>query len=255
MSLCGYIILNIQRHKKIILKQPRKSYETYGVNLLKQFYQPYLRRLTMQFPVKENDVISLAEQMIAGFTAHAGDFPSVLPAVVTQLTGELEGFREAKTEQEGTKGQLKIATVTKDDGLENLATLMKNCLKKAEIDCTTLPENLAEIGWGPRQEPTPIVAPGTPTNLRSIAEGTGEIWLGWDKPPSESGGLVRNYLVERCEKGADGNFGPWTLVQTTYNNEAHVTEQPSNARLIYRVKAANAGGESAPSNTILVVLP
>jgi len=34
-----------------------------------------------------------------------------------------------------------------------------------------------------------------------------------------------------------------------------VVEQPSNARLIFRVKAANGGGVSAPSNTILVVLP
>jgi hypothetical protein len=132
---------------------------------------------------------------------------------------------------------------------------MKNFIKKAEVDCTTTPQNLVEIGWGPRQEPTPIVAPGSPTNLRTTAEGTGELWLAWDKPASESGGLVRNYLVERCEKLPDGNFGPWLFVQSTYNNEAHVIEQPSNARLIYRVKAANAGGESAPSNTILVVLP
>ena len=209
----------------------------------------------MFFPRTESEIVNLAEQMIAGFTAHAGDFPSVLPAVVTQLTGELEGFREAKTDQEGVKGTLKIATVTKEDGLENLTTLMKNCLKKAEIDCTTLPENLAEIGWGTRQSPTPILAPGFPGNLHVTAEGTGEIWLGWDKPASESGGLVRNYLVERCEKLPDGNFGPWMLVQTTYNTDAHVIEQPSSARLIYRVKAANAGGESAPSNTVLVVLP
>jgi len=83
----------------------------------------------------------------------------------------------------------------------------------------------------------------------------GKLWLAWEKPASGSGGDVWNYIVERCEKLPDGNFGPWILVQTTYNNEAHVIEQPSNARLIYRVKASNAGGLSAPSNTIMVVLP
>jgi len=209
----------------------------------------------MQFPKRENDVVALADVMIAGLTAHPGDFPSVTPALVTDLTAQLDGFRESKTEQESSRSVLHIATATKDDGYENLVTKMKNCLKKAEIDCATLPENLSEIGWGPRDEPTPIAPPNYPGNLRSVAEGVGEIWLAWDKPASGSGGEVWNYIVERCEKLADGNFGPWILVQTTYNNEAHVIEQPSNARLIFRVKASNAGGLSAPSNTVLVVLP
>jgi len=209
----------------------------------------------MNFPRTESEIENLAEQMIAGFTAHAGDFPSVLPAVVTQLTGELSGFKEAITDQESTKGQLKIATVTKEDGLENLTTLMKNCLKKAEIDCTTLPENLAEIGWGTRQQPTPILAPGVPTLLRSTAEGVGDIWLAWDKPASESGGIVRNYVIERCDQKPDNTFGPWMVVGTVYNNEAHLLQQPSNLRLIYRVKASNAAGAGGPSNTLFVLLP
>jgi hypothetical protein len=209
----------------------------------------------MIFPKNESDVLALADQMIAGITAHPGDFPSITPAKLTALTGQVSGLREAKTDQETTKGTLHVFTSVKDENLDLLVEMMKNDLKEAEIDCTNAPENLYEIGWGPRQEPTPIVAPGTPTNLRSTAEGVGDIWLSWDKPPTDSGGIVRNYLVERCEKLADNNFGPWLLVQTTYNNEAHVTEQPSNARLIYRVKASNAGGESMPSNTLLVVLP
>jgi hypothetical protein len=38
------------------------------------------------FPTKENDVVALAEQMIAGLTDHASDFPSVNKAeIVAEL--------------------------------------------------------------------------------------------------------------------------------------------------------------------------
>jgi len=209
----------------------------------------------MKFPKIENDILSLADQILAGLTTHPGDFPSITLAQKTQLETVLADAKGSRTQMDEAKSQAQIAVVVKNDFLDQLITLMKGALKKAETDCVIDPEKLTEIGWGPRNEPVPIIAPGVPSNLRSIAEGTGEIWLGWDKPPADTGGLVRNYLVERCEKGADGNFGPWMLVDTTYNNEAHVVEQPSNARLIFRVKAANGGGVSAPSNTILVVLP
>jgi len=206
------------------------------------------------FPVREDDVINLAEQIIAGATAHPGDFPSLTPALITQLTGELDGFREARTDQESTKGQLKIATVTKEDGFDNLVTMMKNFLKKAEVDCTTLPENLAEIGWGTRNAPTPIQSPTAPTNLHPVAEGVGEIWMNWDKPANDSNRPVRNFVIERHDQQQAG-FGPWNLVATSYDTEIHLVGQPTEVRVEFRVKAANAAGESMPSNTVSVVLP
>ena len=71
--------------------------------------------------------------------------------MITELTGELSGFREARTDQETSKGQLHVFTAVKDEGFDRLVTMIKNDLKKAEIDCTNSPEYLAEIGWGPRQ--------------------------------------------------------------------------------------------------------
>jgi len=206
------------------------------------------------FPTTEPAVLALADFMVTGLTAHPGDFPSVTPAQLTALQAQLSSYREAKSDQDVSKGNLQVMTAVKDENLDTLVEMMKDDLTKAEMDCKTAPQHLAEIGWGPRSTPTPIVAPGVPIKLVSSAEGTGEIWLAWEKP-TDGGGAVRNYLVERCEKLPDGNFGPWILVQTTYNTEAHVIEQPSNARLIFRVKAANAAGVSMPSNTILVVLP
>ncbi len=206
----------------------------------------------MKFPIKENDITALAEQMIAGLTEHASDFPSV---TVADLQAILTGYKEGKQLQEDTKGQLRIATVAKSEDLDELITQMKNDLKKAEVDSTTTPQNLYEIGWGPRNEPTPIQSPQAPTNLHPVSESTGEIWLSWDKPETDTNRPVRNYLVERAEMQQDNSFGPWTLVETVYNNEVHLLEQPSNLRMLFRVKAANAAGMSVPSNTVLVVLP
>lgn len=102
----------------------------------------------MQFPKTENDVVALAEQMIAGVTAHPGDFSSITPTMLTALSAELNSFKEAKTSQDNSKGQLQVLTATKDEGLDMLVDVMKNDLKLAEIDCTNFPQLLAEIGWG-----------------------------------------------------------------------------------------------------------
>jgi hypothetical protein len=207
------------------------------------------------FPKTEKDIVALAENMVAGLTQHAGYFPSIQLAQIAVLNDKIVEFKELKGKQEVAKGDMHVATIDKDSNLDELAEMMKNYLTKAEMDCHEAPEKLTEIGWGTRQQPSPIPAPGTPINMVVEAEGIGEIWLKWSKPTTNGGGTVRNYIVERCTKLSDNNFGPWTFVQSAYKNKAHLTEQPSNARLLYRVKASNGGGESMPSNTVLVVLP
>jgi hypothetical protein len=132
---------------------------------------------------------------------------------------------------------------------------MKNDLKLSEVDVTDDPEKLTEIGWGPKADPQPIIAPGSPTELHPIAEGQGTIWLAWTKPAADSGGPVRNYIIERRQQAQGGEFGAWSLVSTTYNCEINLTDQPVTVRVEYRVKASNAAGESMPSNSVSVVLP
>jgi hypothetical protein len=205
-----------------------------------------------KFPNREPDVVALAEAMVAGYTAHAADFPSV---TVATLTTALTNYKSQKQTQENAEGQAQIATVTKDEKLESLVELMKNDLKVSEVDTTADPEKLYEIGWGPRSQPTPIAAPGSPTELHPTAEGQGMIALVWDKPATDSGGAVRNYIIERRDQQQGGTFGAWNLAQTTYNTEITLTDQPDSIRVEYRVKAVNAGGESMPSNSVSVVLP
>jgi len=204
-----------------------------------------------KFPIKEAEVVALAETMIAGLTAHAADFPSV---TVAELSTVLTNYKNQRQTQENARSQAQIATVTKDEKLEMLTELMKNDLKLSEVDVADDPEKLTEIGWGPKADPQPIQSPGSPTDLHPTAEGQGAIYLVWQKPAS-SGGPVRNYIIERRQQAQGGDFGAWLLVNTTYNTEINLTDQPMSVRVEYRVKAANAAGESMPSNSVSVVLP
>ena len=204
------------------------------------------------FPKREPDVVALAEAMVAGYTAHAADFPSV---TVATLTTALTNYKNQRQTKENAESQAQIATVTKDEKLDMLTELMKNDLKVSEVDTTADPEKLYEIGWAPRAQPSPIDAPGSPTELHPTAEGQGLLWLEWTKPAADAGGPVRNYIIERRDQQTDKTFGPWTLAQTTYNTEINLTEQPIDVRVEYRVKAVNLGGESMPSNSAAVTLP
>ena len=205
------------------------------------------------FPRNESEVIALAGLMIAGYTAHPADFPSIDPLVdLVALQGALSDYQSDKNSQEDAKSQAQIATVTKTTALDALEELMKNDLKLSEVDVAADPTKLTEIGWGPRQAPQPVVAPGQPMNLHPVAEGQGILWLAWDSPTS--GGPVRNYTVERRQQPAGGEFGDWEIVGTALNNEINLIDQPRSVQMEYRVKATNTGGDSLPSNTSAVVL-
>jgi hypothetical protein len=205
------------------------------------------------FPTKESEIVVLAETMVAGYTAHPADFPSITSSAVADLTSVLGTYQSDKQAQTDARAQATIATETKIQKLEDLTDVMKNDLKLSEVDVAADPTKLAEIGWGPRQDPQPVEAPGQPTNLHPVAEGQGMLWLAWDSP--ESGGPPRNYVIERREQPAGGGeFGDWEIVGTALNNEISLTDQPRGIQMEYRVTAVNLGGESMPSNTAAVVL-
>jgi hypothetical protein len=202
------------------------------------------------FPRTEAEVVALAETMIAGYTAHGADFPSV---VVADLQAALNTYQTDKNGQEDARAQAKIATETKEVKLDDLVELMKNDLKLSEVDVADDPEKLAEIGWGPRQQPQPVPLPGQPDNFVPTVEGPGDVWFEWDSPAS--GGIIRNYIIERREQpSGGGDFSAWDVIGTSLNTEIHLLEQPRGIQMEYRVKAANVSGESLPSNTAAVVL-
>lgn len=203
------------------------------------------------FPKTELEIVALAEEMIEGFVAYSEDFPSGDP---TGLQTTLNTFRQYREEQSAAERGAKTATVSKNEQLDALVEKMKTALKRAEANVAASPEKLGEIGWSSRQTPAPVSVPGAPSALIPVAEGQGMICLKWTRP--ESGGSVRNYIIERRQEPAGGgSFGAWTYVDTCYNCEITVTGQPSMVKLEYRVLASNIRGESAPSNAIPAFLP
>ena len=208
------------------------------------------------FPTKEAEVVALVETMIAGYTAHPADFPSIDPLTdLVALQAAVSNYQGDRNSQEDARAQAKLATVAKDSKLDTLVDLMKNDLKLSEVDTASDPTKLAAIGWAPKSPPQPVQAPGQPTNLHPTAEGQGMLWLAWDRPATGSGGPIRNYIVQRRQQLAGGGeFSEWAIVGTSLNNEINLPDEPRGIQMEYRVVAANIGGESLPSNTSAVVL-
>ena len=116
------------------------------------------------FPTRESEVVVLAETMIAGYTAHPADFPSIDASAVSNLSSTLSNYQTDRNGQEDARAQAKIATVAKTGTLDTLTELMKNDLKLSEVDVADDPTKLTQIGWGPRQAPQPggrITAPAS----------------------------------------------------------------------------------------------
>ena len=121
-----------------------------------------------------------------------------------------------------------------------------------EVDVADVPEKLEYIGWGPKAPPSPADSPGQPRELNCLTQGKGSILLEWNHPAG--GGAVRNYIVEWREQTGGGPFGPWLIAGSSLDNQANLTGQPRAVHLEYRAKAVKTGGESIPSNTVVVVL-
>jgi hypothetical protein len=205
-----------------------------------------------QFPKPEADVVALANAMVAGYTAHAADFPS---SDSSALAAVVNLYNTAKTAQTDAGAAAQVATEDKNLKLDDLEEKMRDELKKSEVDVGSDSEKLEYIGWGPKAPPTPADPPGQPRNLDPVVQGTDTLFLDWKSPAHGSGGPVRTYLIERREQPAGGGeFGSWAQVGIALETEATLTDQPRGQQLEYRVKAVNAGGESIPSNTAAVVL-
>ncbi len=202
------------------------------------------------FPKKEAQIYTLANQMIAGYKAHAADFPSTS---WISLSFRRVWYENARGNQLAAHSQLQLATQSKRQSLNSLKRLMKNYLEKSEVDIAVNPEKLSLIGWSPRQQPQPIETPGQPVNLHPDCEGPGTIRLIWDSPTGDS--PIRNYVIEkRIYLEDNGRFGPWQIAGTSFDNETNLKNQPTGIQLEYRVKAVNTAGESPYSNTVAVVL-
>jgi hypothetical protein len=202
------------------------------------------------FPDRECEIFELAHQMGFGLTHHVADFHH---AVGGLLLAKRQLAINGYTAQQLAAGRLRLATAAKEKALQALVAVMRQCLKRSEADVSSNPEKLAWIGWGPKAPPTPIAAPGAPTDLIPVCNGMpGELKLEWQKPAD--GGPVRNYIIQRRDQNACEVFGPWRNAGLAYDATIGLVRQPRGVRMEYRIVAVNKAGESSPGNTISAVL-
>ena len=207
-----------------------------------------------KFPKRESDILALVNAMLDGYAAHPTDFPSHFgrPPWLLIKRGL---YTTAKNTQTDALAAARVATEQKDAKLAALVELMKDELKKSEVDVGDAPQKLEYIGWGPKAPPSPADPPGQPRNLDAAVQGAGMVLLDWKSPARGSGGNVRTYIIERRQQPeGGGEFDNWQQTGIALESEAAIMNQPRSVQLEYRVKAINTGGESVPSNTVAVVL-
>ena len=205
-----------------------------------------------EVPRRESDVLALANAMVDGYTAYPAEFPN---SDVATLTTVREDYKSARLTQICMVAAAKLATDEKDVKLEALADLMRVQLEQSEVDVAANPDALRLIGWGPEAPGQPSRPPGQPRALAAADQGPGTLVLDWKPPAPGPAGPVRTYVVERREQPVGGGaFSAWQQVGASLTPEAHLTNQPRNQQLEYRVRAVNLAGQGKPSNTLACVL-
>jgi len=95
--------------------------------------------------------------------------------------------------------------------------------------------------------PVLAILPEAPTNLRAVAGTNGQIVLAWAAPVNLGGSQSpTNYLLYRSTNG----YGFGNAVSVGNVTSFTVTNLPSGTDFYFRVTAANAGGESMPSEVV-----
>ncbi len=204
------------------------------------------------FPTSESEINALAQQMLGGYSLHAGDFPHVRR---NTLLNRHRSYQLAARLLEQRLALWRSARAARKDSFAELKRVMKECLKLSQVDTTAAPEKLSLIGWGPRRGDTALTAPTAPRNLRIQVTAADSVRLTWQAPAAAShAGPVYNYLIERRELLPQQTPGPWQLITTTYQTTITLPGQPRGAELQYRVKAANPAGVSRPGNSTTILL-
>ena len=203
----------------------------------------------MRYPRQQADVVGLVDSMISGISEHSAIFTHCNAAALQTARNEYALADAALTDAESA---MALAAERKLEKFRKLQQEMKKQIKLGVVDTVDNPVQLGLIGWGTKRAPQQIDIPGSPLDLKIIAQGDGMICLVWDK--SKNGGPIRCYTIERRQCNGSNPYGDWMLAATALNNEYKLAKQPIGVKLEYRIKAVNTSGESFPSNTVSVVL-
>jgi hypothetical protein len=200
-----------------------------------------------KFPNTESNVAVLADEMIAGFTAHVDVYPEP-PVTPVSLTTTKAAFVTAKNGLVAAQAAADQAMYVKNATFDALVEDMKKDIRYAENAVNGRDEGLKLIGWSGRKAPEPLQAPGQTRLLAATRQEEGQVDLGWKAP--DEGGKPSAYRVVRRERPA----GPWMDVATAVETEVFLTDQPRGKEFEFRIIAVNKAGEGEPSNTVVIVL-
>jgi len=200
-----------------------------------------------RFPLKEAEILALANDMAAGLAANAATFPAppVAPADLQTAMGAYITARDAAVAATAAAEQ---ATAAKNEALQALTDDMKADLRYAETTVNYDDDQLKLIGWGGRAAKTSLEAPGQTRSLEAPREGEGWVFLDWKEPVD--GGAVAAYKIQRRLRPD----GPWSDAGMAIDSEITLTNQERGKEWEYRVLAVNKAGEGEPSNTVMAVL-
>jgi hypothetical protein len=99
------------------------------------------------FPRTEPQILVLANNLLAGLTTAAADFPSP-PADVPVLTADIAAYNAALANLVAAQAAAKQATVDKNAALDALVASMRSDLNYAENEVNGDDAKLAQLGWG-----------------------------------------------------------------------------------------------------------
>jgi len=200
-----------------------------------------------RFPLKEAEVVALAEAMITGLTSNVAIYPAP-PVAVVDLAIAKTDYITALNAAIAAKAAAEAATTAKDDALEDLTDAMKSDIRYAENTVDYDDDKLKLIGWAGRKAASALAAPGQARLLEAPRQGEGWVFLDWKAPID--GGAPSAYRVMRRERPA----GPWEDVATAVITEATLVDQTRGLEFEYRIIAVNKAGEGEASNTVMVVM-
>ncbi len=128
------------------------------------------------------------------------------------------------------------------------AALMRDPKVRAAVARATLHGMVKFLHQYDTNRPPPLAfLPEAPTNLRAISGLNGQINLAWSAPVSSGGSQSpTNYLLYRSTNG----YGFGNPISVGNVGSYAVSNLAAGADYYFRVTAANAGGESMPSETV-----
>src|SRR5438093_11021700 len=148
------------------------------------------------FPIRETEIIALAELAADGFGKMTQDCPAP-PVPVADMGARIADYKtalQATTEADMVSQQ---HHAEKDKALTQIKDGLRANLAYATITARREPGKLAGLGWGPKRDKTPLAAPGEVRNIAMGKQGDGWLILSWEQPGD--GGWRAAYQIQRQE--------------------------------------------------------